>query len=142
MYEATKDKGYLEKFVRQAERVAGATDRARGRRITEGPPRRGWSSTKYSRNGEPLVFIVHSGMILYPIGPFGEMALGEPGLVGYREAARRFLTLAEDAVAEFDDAWKSDPETGEGTYRFSGDEPLAANLAAPMPLNGPLSLGG
>ncbi|MBE0603187.1 MAG: hypothetical protein IH611_06105 [Deltaproteobacteria bacterium] len=141
MYEATKDNAYLDKFVRQAERVSGATDKARGTKDYRGVSLNGWSSTKYSRNGEPVVFIVHSGMILYPLVRFAEIVAGEPSLSRHGDAARRFVRLAEAAVSEFDNVWRSVPETGEGTYRFSGDEPLQADLSAPMALNGPLSLG-
>ena len=49
MYEGTGDGAYLDKFVRQAGRVARATDKTRGAKDYMGMSRTGWSSTKYSK---------------------------------------------------------------------------------------------
>lgn len=141
MYEATRDDKYLTRFIRQAERVCGNTDKARGVMDYKGAYRNGWSSTKYSKGGEPVVHLVHSAMILHPLVRFSGMVKSAPELSRYGEVAGRFVVLAESGVAEFEKQWRYDPKTGQGTYWFAGDEPIETNLSAPMPLNAPLAMG-
>jgi hypothetical protein len=59
----------------------------------------------------------------------------------YSYIAEKLTKIAEDAVSELESQWKYNADTGEGTYWFEGDEPMKTNLAAPMPINGPLALG-
>ncbi|MBE0604260.1 MAG: hypothetical protein IH611_11650 [Deltaproteobacteria bacterium] len=141
MYEATKDGAYLKKFVRHADRVAGATDKAKGAKDHRGASLYGWSSTKYGKNREPVVYLVHSGMILFPMVRFAEMVKNDPTLSLHEETARRYVRLAETAVAEFDDTWGADPASGGGFYWSIADDPRKGKLRAPSALNVTLSLG-
>ncbi len=141
MYEATKNKKYIESFITQSQRVYNNSDNARGIKDYKGRTRTGWSSSKYSKNKESMIHLVHNGMILYPLVKFSLMVKNQKELSSYAIIANKFRQLAECAFTDFESQWRFDPRTGEGTYWFEGDEPLEADLNEPMPLNGPLSFG-
>ena len=141
MYEATGDKRYIEKFVSQANRVIKNTDVERGIQDYKGRLRTGWSSTKYSKNKEPMIHITHSGMILYPLVKFCFLVRQNTKLSEYKNFLETYINFVEKAVSEFDNQWRFDPETKGGSYWFEGDEPLSTDLKAPMPFNGPLAMG-
>jgi len=141
MYLGTKDQKYLDKFICQATAVMTTTDQARGLTDYRGRSRVGWSATKYTKNRERLVNIVHTGMIVYPLVQFSHLVKMDAGLRSQAALAGQFLALAEAAVGEFAPQWRDDPHTGEGTYVWEGDEPLQTDLGAPLPFNGPLALG-
>lgn len=141
MYETTGNMSYMQKFIAQANKVYSNTDIARGIKDYKGRSRTGWSATKYSKNKEPMIHVVHSGMILYPMIRFSVMVKNRSELSGYSDAAKKYTKLAEMAVADLEGQWRYVAKTGEGSYWFEGDEPMQANLRAPMPSNGPLALG-
>jgi len=141
MYEATLNISYIEKFIIHSNRIITNSDKMMRIADYKGRIRTGWNATKYSENRKPMIHVVNSGMILYPMTKFSLMVKKNKDLSKYSNFAEKLTKLAEDGVLEFESQWKYNTDTGEGTYWFEGDEPMRANLTAPMPINGPLALG-
>lgn len=134
MHEATGDDKYLKSFVRQGDRVIAHTDRARGVRDYKECSVVGWSATRYSHSGKRVVWLVHSGMITYPLARFA-FIVNRNKLTAYRAQADSYLSVARSSLSMFDKNWVSDTATGGGYYQFDRDEPHATNsLHGPMPL--------
>jgi hypothetical protein len=143
MYEATRNEKYLASFVRHADRMVLNTDRKRGVNDYKGRSVVGWSSTKYSTNQERIVWLVHTGMITYPLVRFARMAV-QDNVSEYLPQARAYTSVAKSALAFFDRNWVYDSATGTGYYRFSADEPHSTNIPGPpmpLPFNQQLAAG-
>lgn len=131
MYEATGDVSYLDKFVKRADAVLDCRDERKG--ITDDIRSRvvpAWSSTKYSK-GKRYCWIVHAGMITYPIARFVMVARAEPALgTSYLDKAFKYLKLIEETCAAFDEEWRNGPNAGEGYYfgRYLGKHLPAARV--------------
>lgn len=141
MYEATGKTDYLKKFVVQSKRVYDSTDKARKIQDYKGRIRTGWNSVKYSKNHEPMVHVVNTGMILRPMLRFSLLVKDNKGLAEYADISAKYVKLAEDALYEIEGQWRFDVRSGQGSYWFEGDEPMQADLTAPMPFNGQLAIG-
>ena len=144
MYQATSDQRYLNKFLNLADALEQQTDASRGLTDYKGRSRVGWGSgARYSKNGERIVYLVGSAVIVYPLARFALMVKQTPGLSQYAGKARSYQQLAETALHEFDNQWRSGPN-GEGFYVFEKDQP-AKNLPGgseyPLPLNMELDAG-
>jgi len=143
MFEATRNAKYLASFVRHADRVVGNTDLKRGITDYGGRSVVGWNSTHYSRNGERLVWLVHSGMITYPLARFAWL-VDNCMVVSYRSQALTYTDVAKSALAVFEKNWNYDASTGRGYYQFFADEPHSANSPnppVPLPFNQQLAAG-
>jgi hypothetical protein len=144
LYQATGDQRYLNKFVSLADALAQQTDANRGVTDYKGRSRVGWGSgPRYSKNGERIVWLAHSAVIVYPLARFALIVKQTSGLSQFAEKAGSYQQLAETALHEFDNQWRSGPN-GEGFYVFEKDEP-AKNIPAgseyPLPFNMELSAG-
>ena len=144
MYQATGDQKYLHKFVILADALAQQTDANRGVTDYKGRSRVGWGSgPRYSKNGERIVWLGASAIIVYPLARFAWTVKQTPGLSQFAEKAHSYQQLAETALHEFDNQWRSRPN-GEGFYVFEKDEP-AKNVPSgseyPLPFNLELSAG-
>lgn len=123
IYEATSDPGYLVKFAVDAQKVIEETDEARGVRDYKGRSRIGWSSVAYSRNGQRVMWLVHTAMITYPLARFTLMVQSEPRLHAYSSLAHKCLEISKEALGEFDQDWRYDTHSGEGYHTFEADHP-------------------
>jgi hypothetical protein len=147
MYEATKDKKWLDKFVAHAQRVVNNSDKARGIKDYRGRSVVGWSSLIYSpqygwKKGDKIepstankpwiMFWGHTGMISYPFVRFAIIVQGDPWLSGYTEQAVSLVKAAEEAVAVFDKEWRFDASSGEGYFITEKDDPVNGNLRQPL----------
>lgn len=142
VYQNTKDYIYIKKFIHQANHIIAKTDKERGIKDYKGRTRIGWSAIKYSKDKKtPLVHLLHTGMILYPLLKFCSLIKTDASLSPYSETANLFIQIAEEAISEFEDQWRFNKEKDEGCYWFEGDEPILTNLKLPMPLNHNLSIG-
>jgi hypothetical protein len=141
MYEATKQKKYLDTFVTQADRVCNNTDKARGLADYKGRLRLGWA-TITNKNKSRLVTTLSSGMILYPMLKFSLLVKKHPDkLTGYKETAKKYTQFAGDALTEFDSQWRFDSQKNEGHFQWDGDEPLGASVKLPKAFNDQLAIG-
>lgn len=143
MYETTRDRKYLDKFTMIADAVADRTDARRDLVDYKGRKRKGWGAVKYSQAGERVVWLVHTGMITYPLVRFALIVGQMPSLYPLIGNAAYLQRLSEAAVREFDDQWRYDPSHGVGYYVFE-DSDLLKQLPGsemPVPFNQQLAAG-
>jgi hypothetical protein len=133
MFRGTGDPGYLVRLADHALSVLAQRDGARGLTDYAGQSRPCWQATKYSANSEPYCWVVHSGMISYPMADLvylvgqnpGVGPLSVPGGHTLESAAQQVLAEVEKVVATHDFQYNSGPDAGEGHYE--GD-PAAASV--------------
>ena len=133
MFDATRDERYLLRCAALGSKVLKATDEAERRPDYRGKMLPGWGAAKYSLHGERIVWLVHTGMLTYPILRFA-LEAGRSGNPRLAAAAAEFASFSERALAVFDGEWVAD-SGGEGHYRFPDDAPASDNRPfAPMPV--------
>lgn len=87
-----------------------------------------WSSARYSK-GRRYTWAVHTGMIAAPLARFAAIVKRDPSLSArWGKDAARFLRIAQDAVAAFDEDYRAGPGADEGHV-------FCPYLAKPLPLN-------
>ena len=138
MYEATKDSRYLRNFVGIADTLSGKTDASRRIPDYKGRCRVGWGSVTFSNHRERIVFLVHTGMIVYPLVRFAAIA---PPLQ-FSTKAEIYRKLAESALNEFNAQWRTS-KGGTGFYVTEDDQPSSESLHSdtPVPVNMQLAAG-
>lgn len=144
MFEATKDLKYLDRFVVHADRIVANTDKALSKVDYKGRSRVGWSATAYSFNKARIVFLVHTGMVTYPLVKFRCILKDRYVPVKYVEKAGYYSQVAIDALAEFNSNWVTVEGGTEGFYQFDSDEPQTGNTPdppMPLPFNNQLAAG-
>ena len=131
LYELTHDIDYLEKSIDQIEKVLLQRDDIFGRIDYKEESNATWVSEKYS-NGRPYAYVVHSGMICYPmirlaymIKNTQQIQLEKPSSTNnlfvdktYLEIAQILIHEVEKTVLTHMDQW--DPERG--VFRFRNDK--------------------
>lgn len=143
MYETTKNKKYLEKFVIQADIVIGNTDKNRNLEDYRGRAVVGWGATKYSPTNLRVIYLVHTGMITYPLVKFALMVKNDSNLDKFRDQANAYVQLTEEALSVFDEDWMFNENTGVGYYQFRvREQPVgtvfsekAEEIFMPLPFN-------
>lgn len=148
MYRATGEVSYLLSLADHALSVLDGRDNKKGLKDFAGKSRPCWQSSKYSADGKGYCWVVHSGMIAYPMADLVLLVNATPAhktvpLTGAHagktlgQVAAQILTEVELIVATHDFQYLSGPKAGEGYYR--GDP--AATATAPsvagkaLPLN-------
>lgn len=108
--------------------------------VLRGQPAPGEALELTLRAPEPIEFVVHDGMVTYPIAQFIELVLADPALARWRPAAERYLAWFDRHVFErWEGHWvQVDAETG--CYRFS-DNGTERYPGARLPHNQYLALG-
>ena len=87
-----------------------------------------WSSERYSK-GQRYTWAVHTGMIAAPLARFAAIVRSDPTLrARWGTEADRLLRVAEEAVAPFDEDFRSGPGPDEGHL-------VCPYLKKPLPLN-------
>lgn len=131
MLDATHDPKYATLFVRLADWIDSGRDDRRGiedeLRETIMP---GWSATKYDK-GKRHVYVVHSGMIVYPFARFASIVRKHKGLSDqFGERADRYLEIARETMQAHDDQFREGPAPDEG-YVVGGktNELLPLNMS-------------
>jgi len=135
MWEGTGETAYLDRFLTHCDRVLAArddrhdvTDEIRGKVMPS------WSTTKYTR-GKRYAWIVHAGMITYPMARWAWLIRRDPAMrKRYADKAREYVKAVAETVAAFDDAWREGPNDGEGHY-------LGRYLKRALPLNQQNAMG-
>lgn len=137
MYEATRDWKYVRKFMILVGALAERTDERRGLADYKGRKRVGCGAVKYSKAGERIVWLVHTGMITRQLVRFSLLVRERPASAGIVSEAARLRRLVEAALQEFDGQWRYDPATGLGHYVYEDDEPHGDLVGAetPVPFN-------
>jgi hypothetical protein len=135
-YEATGDTLFLSRLCAHADTIFSIRDDFRGIRDDfRGRIMPAWSSSRYTNNRNHA-WLVHAGMVTFPLARFVYLARREPTLrepFGMR-AGHILNRLRETAVC-FEDVWVDGPKPGEGYYRLETGE------NGPLPFNQQNALG-
>jgi len=126
---------YPGKFVEVADKILAARDDRTGKPDYAGHLRRGWGSSRYSNDKKSrVVFLVHTGLIVYPLLRFAELQRLE-GRHEFDDKIRQYIRDAEDSLAEFDRDWVE--EGPEGYYVSERGEPTTLGDVAEkaLPVN-------
>jgi hypothetical protein len=143
MYETTKNQTYLEKFVIQADRVIGNTDKNRNIEDYRGRLVVGWGATRYSPSNLRVIYLVHTGMITYPMVKFALMVKNDSNLDKFQDKANAYVKFTEEALSVFDEDWIFNENTKVGYYQFKvKEQPVgtlfsekAQEVLIPLPFN-------
>ena len=116
-YEATEDTLFLSRLCEHAQNIflirddfRGIKDEIRGRLM------HAWSSTQYT-NGKNYAWIVHAGMVTFPLARFVYLVHRDETLSEQFGARADFiLARIEETVKCFDDSFRHGPEEEEGHY--------------------------
>ena len=141
MYRATGDPRYLERLAWHADGVLAQRDDARGVSDYRGVSAACWRNTSYQ--SEPYCYVVHSGMIAYPLAEFARLVqqdeLGEELAydgISFAEKAQIYAQACAETVAAHDDQWDD-----EGFYRFRQDASFLDYAGVDLPLNQSNAMG-
>ncbi len=129
MYEATKDTYYLDKLVLQIDDIISLRDDNILYEDYNGESLPGWSSKAYTTNGEGMRFVVHSGVITYPMVKFAKIVYSNPSLYkSYNSKADFYLQSVNEVVDAHESEWVTGPNEiaadDEGYYIFPEDSPV------------------
>jgi hypothetical protein len=146
MYRATKNTVFLKKVITHSIRVMSERDDRQGRFDYRNKSEAVWSAANpsYTLNAEPYAFIVHSGMITYPMADLAQLIINTPDLQDeISEEGKSFLDIAEWLVLEIsltvaahEDQW----DQKSGTYRFR-NSPILEYGSEILPFNQSTALG-
>ena len=117
MYEATGEVVYLEEAMGRFDEVLrirddkrNVTDEVRGRIVPA------WSSTGYTK-GKTYAWIVHAGMVTYPMARCAYLVRRDPNLQQrYGTKADGYVEAVKQTVGAFDSAWRENALKSEGWY--------------------------
>lgn len=158
MYETTQDVFYLKRLVRHIDNVLQQRDDNAGKVDYRGISDATWISTTYT-SGNPYAWLVHDGMLTYPIADFAQTVINNSALHslvadtgGSFYASTDFITIAYDLLVQVDstidaheDQWVNNAfGNNTGAYRFRWDALAQTFLGFPgdnLPLNQQNALG-
>ena len=143
MFRATGSPLYLERLAWHADGVLANRDDHRGVSDYRGISTACWQDRHYQTNNEPYCYVVHSGMLGYPLAEFARLVerfgleeeLAYDGETFGAKAAA-YVQAAEETVAAHDDQWKSG-----GYYVFRPDASFMAYPGKDLPLNQSNAMG-
>ncbi len=135
MYRATGEAQYLQTLADHALHVLDQRDNKKGLKDFAGKSRPCWQSSKYSADKKGYCWVVHSGMLTYPMVDLALLVNQAPALkalpvpnskLSLGQATTTILAEVKKVAATHDFQFKSGPASNEGYYR--GD-PSAKNTA-------------
>lgn len=149
MYRATGDPLYLDRLADHADHVHASRDDIAGVTEFNGKSSACWRCTKYQPNNEPYCYVVHSGMLTYPMADFSAVVYETPGLwelptydgATYKEKADLFVARVQEVVAYHEFQWHIGPGAGQGHYVFDPAASFLTYAGAEMPLNQQNAMG-
>lgn len=144
MFRGTSDPAYLMSLADHAQSVLAQRDSVLGLKDYAGKSRPCWQATKYSANGKGYCWVVHTGMITYPMADLVYLVNQSSALAALPfkagktlgQVATQVLSDLKQSVATHDFQWKNGPKTGEGYYQgdpaASAVVPSVAGKALPL----------
>ena len=149
MYRATGDTLYLDRLADHADHVHASRDDVAGVTEFNGKSSACWRCTKYQPNNEPYCYVVHSGMLTYPMADLSALIYETPALwevatydgSTYKEKADLFVARVEEVVAYHDFQWHIGPGVGQGHYVFDPAASFLDHAGDEMPLNQQNAMG-
>lgn len=129
MFRATGDERYLDKLSEHIESVMRNRDDFRGEKDYKGELVPAWGANRHT-GGDWKHFVVHTGMITYPMLEFVEL-LREHEIEDLYEEGNVILSRVEESVRYHDSQWVPQ-ETGRGLYVFRQDYYGKENYVMPL----------
>jgi len=145
MYRATGDREYLDRLAAHADDALAQRDDARGVADYRAVSTACWRNTSYQ--DQPYCYVVHSGMIAYPIAELVRLIQARPEIADlttydgttYADKAATLLAAVEEVVAAHDDQFV--PAGAGGDYIFRADASFLGYAGQAMPLNQQNAMG-
>ena len=141
MYRATGHPMYLDRLAEHVDAVLEQRDDVRGVTDYRGVSGACWRNVSYQP--EPYCYVVHTGMLIYPMAEFAAFVeasnLGDEAAYDgetFGEKATRYLMEAEASVAEHEDQWNA-----AGYYVFRPDADFLTYPGVDLPLNQSNAMG-
>jgi len=131
MFRATGDKHYLYKLFDHIKSVIHNRDDFRGQRDYKGDLVPAWGTNRYAKGGEWLHFVVHTGMITYPMLEFVHL-VKERDIEELQEDAEIVLSRVKESVDYHDREWVILQKSGFGLYTYPEDFYQKSNYVVPL----------
>ncbi len=117
MFEGTGDETYLTRLLEQIDRVQaargdrrGLDDQIRGKMMP------GWITTGYTE-GKRHAYLVHAGMITFPMARCAAVLKRNPQLAAkHAQAISKIIADVEETLRAYEGEWRKDPNADEGYY--------------------------
>lgn len=143
MYRATMDPTWLDTLSRHADDALMQRDDKRGVKDYRDVSTACWRNRSYQPEEQPYCYVVHSGMIAYPMAEWARL-VNRDGLqdeVAYDgrtfgDKADTYLRAAKETVAAHEDQWRA-----EGYYVFRPDASFMTYAGRDIPLNQSNTMG-
>jgi len=143
MFRATGSPLYLSRLVWHADGVLAQRDDQRGVQDYRGVSGACWQNKHYQPEDQPYCYVVHSGMIAYPMVEFARLVAqagleAEPAYDGesFGDKATAYVAAALETVATHEDQWN-----GAGYYAFRSDATFLSYPGRDLPLNQSNAMG-
>ena len=148
MYRTTGEAAYLDTLCDHADHVLASRDDAAGRVDFAGKSKACWQSTSYGGD-KPYCWVVHSGMITFPMADLAREVYADPGLWGHitydgstlLDKADALVAAVEQTVAAHQFQWKKGPEPNQGTYIGDPAATFTSVAGKTVPLNQQNAMG-
>jgi len=143
MFRATGSPVYLERLAWHLDGVLANRDDRRGVSDYRGVSAACWQNKHYQPSEQPYCYVVHSGMIGYPMAEFVRLVRGaglekevawDGSTLG--DKADGYLTAAKEVVAAHEDQWRD-----AGYYVFRPDASFLTYAGKDLPLNQSNAMG-
>ena len=151
MYRATGEPTYLVTLADHADSVLASRDDVLGLVDFAGKSGPCWQNTKYQPDAQPYCYVVHSGMLTFPMVDFATVVYADPGLhevttvdgATLLAKADDYVSAAAETIAHHDFQWQNGPGSAEGHY--VGDPAAVSFLpnigGVELPINQMMALG-
>lgn len=130
MFRATGDEYYLNKLYEHIKSVMRNRDDFRGQVDYKGNLVPAWGTDRYTKGEEWLHFVVHTGMITYPMLEFVQL-VRECGIKRLLPESEAVLTRVKEAIDYHDKDWVLQ-DSGFGLYTFPEDFYGKSNYVCPL----------
>jgi hypothetical protein len=149
LYRATGERLFLDRLADHADHVLATRDDLAGTTEYNGKSSPCWRNTKYQPNAEAYCYVVHSGMLTYPMADFAAAVLGDESLwemttydgTTYKDKAEQILQRVKETVTYHDFQFKDGPGAGQGHYAFDPAATFLTFAGLEMPLNQETAMG-
>jgi len=149
MWRGTGDRMYLDRLADHADHVLLGRDDLAGVTEYNGLSSPCWRNAKYQPANELYCYVVHSGMLTWPMIDFAAVVYDAPALwdlptwdgTTYKDKADLYVQRVEETVAFHAFQWSDGPGAGEGHYVFDPGATFLAYAGQEMPLNQQNALG-
>jgi len=143
MFRGTSSPTYLERLAWHIDGVLSSRDDRRGVSDYRGVSAACWQNKHYQPNQEGYCYVVHSGMLVYPMVEFARL-VRDAGLeeelawdgTNFGDKADAYIAAAEETVAAHDDQWND-----AGYYIFRSDATFLTYAGKDLPLNQSNTMG-